>query len=277
MLESRESAMATGYESFFRNFDSPLMQTIRREAYGEDIGQHSWVSAQELRADIKRLDLSPASRCLDLGCGPCGPLSFVVSSVGCQGVGLELSASAVRVGRARARSLGIDALLSVDQGDLNEPLPFPPSSFDAIVCLDVVLHLRDRVTLFTEVARVLRRGGRFLFTDAGVVTGAVSNEEVRRRSTHGHTQFVPPGWNEGLLGQAGMRLVESENRTAGVTEYARGRLRAIRAHRTELEQVLSAGEFEGQVDYLETVVEVSRRGALSRIMYLAVRSHEVPQ
>jgi SAM-dependent methyltransferase len=269
--------MATGYESFFQDFDSPLMQTIRREAYGEDIGQHSWVSAQELRADIKRLALSSASRCLDLGCGPCGPLSFIVSTVGCQGVGLDLSASAVRVGRARAVSLGIDALLSVEQHDLNEPLPVPPSSFDAIVSLDVVLHLRDRLILFSEVARVLRPGGRFLFTDAGVVTGAVSNEEVRRRSTHGHTQFVPPGWNEHLLEQAGLRLVESANRTANMTEYARGRLRAIRAHRTELEQVLSSGEFESQVEYLETVIEVSRRAALSRIMFLALRSHEVPQ
>jgi SAM-dependent methyltransferase len=260
--------MANGYESFYQNFDSPLMQTIRREAYGEDIGQHSWVSARELRADITRLGLTSASRCLDLGCGPCGPLSFIVSTVQCHGVGLELSASAVRAGRARAASLGVDARLSVDQGDLNEPLPFPPSSFDAVVCLDAVLHVLDRLNLFREVARVLRPDGTFLFTDAGVVTGSVSNEEVQKRSTHGYTQFVPTGWNESLLERAGLALLETENRTTGVAERARGRLKAIQAHRAELEQLLAPGEFENQVGYLETVVEVSRRGALSRIMYL---------
>jgi SAM-dependent methyltransferase len=164
--------------------------------------------------------------------------------------------------------LGVDRLLSVDQGDLNEPLLFPPSSFDAVVSLDAVLHVRDRLKLFHEVARVLRPGGKFLFTDAGVVTGSVSSEEVRKRSTHGYTQFVPPGWNESLLERAGLALLETENRTAGVTERARGRLRAIQAHRVELEHMLSASEFDSQVDYLGTVVEVTRRGALSRIMDL---------
>ena len=33
------------------------MRQFRREAYGEDIGQHSWVDAKELRGDIQRLEL----------------------------------------------------------------------------------------------------------------------------------------------------------------------------------------------------------------------------
>jgi SAM-dependent methyltransferase len=53
--------------------------------------------------------------------------------------------------------------------------------------LDVVLHLRDRAAVFAEVARTLEPGGRFLFTDAGIVTGAVSDDEVARRSLHGTT------------------------------------------------------------------------------------------
>jgi SAM-dependent methyltransferase len=182
---------------------------------------------------------------------------------------VELSPSALEVGRARAASLGIETLLSVREADLNEPLPFEPRSFDAAMSLDVVLHLRDRLSLFREVATLLTPGGRFLFTDAGVVTGAVSNEEVRRRSVHGYTQFVAPGWNERLLESAGLRLIETEDRTTSVLENARGRLTARQAHRPELERASSAADFESQQDYLETVVELSRRGAVSRVMYLA--------
>ncbi len=40
-----------GYEAFYRDFDSSLMQRLRREAYGEDIGQHSWVGADEVLRD----------------------------------------------------------------------------------------------------------------------------------------------------------------------------------------------------------------------------------
>ncbi len=180
-----------------------------------------------------------------------------------------LSPSALRVGRARATSLGVDALLSVQEADLNEPLPFERGSFDAAMSLDVVLHLRDRSKLFHEVSRQLRPGGRFLFTDAGVVTGPVTNEEVRKRSLHGYTQFVAAGWNERLLETAGFRLIETENRTMSVLKNASGRLAARQAHRAELERVSSAADFESQEDYLETVVELSRRGAVSRVMYLA--------
>ncbi len=268
-MDTPRQSLADGYESFYREFDSPLMRQLRREAYGEDIGQHSWVGADELRGDIHRLKLSPSSRFLDLGCGPCGPLTFILGIVGCPGTGLELSAAALRAGRARAASLGIDSLLSVQEADLNEPLPFEPRSFDAAISLDVVLHIRDRSKLFHEVAKVLSPGGRFLLSDAGVVTGSVSSEEVRRRSVHGYTQFVAAGWNEGLLESAGFRLIETENRTMSVLKNAAGRLAAMLAHRTELEQVSSAAEFESQQAYLETIVELSRRRAVSRVMYLA--------
>jgi SAM-dependent methyltransferase len=169
----------------------------------------------------------------------------------------------------RATSLGVDALLSVQEADLNEPLAIEPRSFDAAMSLDVVLHLRDRLKLFHEVAKLLRPSGRFLVTDAGVVTGSVSNEEVRTRSVHGYTQFVATGWNEELLDAAGFRLIETENRTMSVLKNASGRLAAMHAHRGELDEVWSAADFKRQQDYLETVVELSRRGAVSRVMYLA--------
>src|SRR5258708_29947098 len=114
-MSAPADSKARGYDSFYREFDSPLMRQLRVEAYGEDIGQHSWVGADELRGDIDRLELSRSSRFLDLGCGPCGPLTFILAAVGCPGTGVELSPSALRVGRARAASLGVEALFSVQQ------------------------------------------------------------------------------------------------------------------------------------------------------------------
>jgi SAM-dependent methyltransferase len=257
------------YESFYREFDSPLMQKIRRETFGEDIGLHDWGSAQEMRADIARLNVSSSSRIVDLGCGPCGPLTFILATVGCRGTGIELSPSALRAGQARARSLGVESLLSVQEGDLNESLPFAARSFDAAVSIDVVLHLRDRAKFFRNVANILHPGGRFLFTDAGVVTGAVSNEDVRKRSPSGYTQFVPPEWNERLLKSAGLRVLETEDRTQSVLRYATQKLAAMQKYRAELERVSEAFDFELEQAYLTTVAELSRSQTVSRIMYLA--------
>ena len=123
MNAAKESG-ADRYGSAYRDFDLPLMRRIRAEAYGEDIGQHSWVTAEQLRADIARLGLTRASRLLDLGCGPCGPLTFVVREAGCEGTGVELSPAALAVGRARATALGIETRISLHEGDLDEALPF---------------------------------------------------------------------------------------------------------------------------------------------------------
>src|SRR5260370_17386235 len=62
------------YDKLYEHFDSPLMRQLRAEAYGQDIGQHSWVTAGELLGDIPKLKLSPESRLLDLGCRPPQPL-----------------------------------------------------------------------------------------------------------------------------------------------------------------------------------------------------------
>jgi SAM-dependent methyltransferase len=260
---------ARDYDSMYGEFDSPLMRRLRRDAYGEDVGQHSWVTADELRGDVRRLRLTSTSRLLDLGCGACGPLTFVLRSVGCPGTGVERSGVALAAGRARAAELGVDHLLALHEADLDAPIPLPSGSFEAVMALDVVLHVRDRGALFGEVARTLARGGRFLFTDAGVVTGAVSDDEIRRRSAHGHTQFVAPGFNERLLARSGLQVLETENRTASVLTHATGRLAARLAHREALERLEGEAGFERQQQYLETVVEISRRGAVSRHMILA--------
>ena len=257
------------YKSIYDEFDSALMQRIRAEAYGEDIGQHSWVTAHDLRADIDRLALAPLHRLLDVGCGPCGPLTYVLDGVRCRGTGLDVSDEAISAGRRRAVSLGLASLATIERADLNAPLPLEDRSFDAAMSLDVVLHVHDRTALFREIARVLVPRGRFLFTDAAVLLGVISDHEVAARSLHGHCHFVAPGFNERALADAGFQLLETEDRTESLLANAGGRLAARRAHRQDLERTEGAPGFVREQEYLETVVGLARRRSLSRFMYLA--------
>src|SRR5260370_27707142 len=182
------------------------MRQRRGDAYGQDIGKPPWVTAEDLPADIPKLKLSPESRLLDLGCGPAGPLTYVSAQTKCQAVGLDVSANAIAAARDRAQSLELSERIALQQADLNEPLPFADARFDAVVSIDVILHLRDRAAIFVEVARVLAPAGRFLVTDAGAITGPPSSEEIQRRTPHGNAQFVAPGVHEQLLDRAGFRL-----------------------------------------------------------------------
>ena len=257
------------YDRLYQDFDSPLLQQIRAEAYGKDIGQHSWVTSEELEQHMARLNLSSASRLLDLGCGPGGLLAFVVRRVRCHGIGVDLSAEAIAAARARATAMGLDGLVTLQVADLNLPLPFADHSLDAVMSMDVILHLSDRASLFCDVARLLAPGGRFVFTDAGVISGPVSDAEIRLRSSYGSAQFVPPGCNEQLLEGAGFRLVEQVDATASLLKNADGRRAARLAHRAELEKLEGNAAFETHQRYLETVIGLGKRRAMSRNIYLA--------
>ncbi len=252
------------YDGLYADFDSDLMRSIRGEAYGRDIGQYSWVTAEEMESAIATLALGSESRVLDIGCGPGGPLAFVVERTGCSGVGLDSSAEAVEVASGR-----VPPGVSILRHDANRRLPFADSQFNAVMSIDAVLHLRDRAALFAEVKRVLVRGGRFWFTDAAVLAGPTSNEEIAARAPLGLTHFVPAAYNDAQLRAAGFADVETEDRTDSVVRNASGRIAARLGHRAEVAAVEGAAEFESQQRYLEVVVALAKRGALSRISYTA--------
>ncbi len=257
------------YQSLYEDFDSPLDGQLRREAYGEDIGQHSWVTADDLRLDVARLQLTKNARVLDLGCGPCGPLTFIMKAADCRGLGIDLSAAALAAGRRRAVSLALDDRLEVQKADLDGDLALSTAAYDAAISFDVILHLRDRLSVFSQIARALRRGSYFLFTDAAVVTGSISSEEAAIRSMHGFTHFCAAGFNEEVLDRAGLRLLETEDRTQALLQNASGRLDGRLRHRAQFEQREGAAGFARHQEYLRCIISLAQRGALSRLMYLA--------
>ena len=257
------------YQSLYQDFDSPVMNRLRQEAYGEDIGQHSWVTADDLRRDVARLRLSGGQKVLDLGSGPCGPLTFIIKATGCSGYALDLSAAALAAGRRRAVTMAIEDRLEVREADLDSKLLLAPRAFHAGISFDVVLHLRDRLRVFREIASALVSGGRFLFTDAAVVTGSISTEDIAARSMHGFVQYCAPGFNEEILEQSGFVLLEREDRTQSLLRNAQGRLEARIRHQSDLEQLEGVPRFVRYQKYLRAVISMSESTALSRVMYLA--------
>jgi hypothetical protein len=55
------------------------------------------------------------------------------------------------------------------------------------------MHFKDRFGTLFEWARVLTQGGRLMFTDSAVITGAVAKSELDIRETTGFFLLVPPG------------------------------------------------------------------------------------
>lgn len=112
-----------------------------------------------LSDDMRRVferHISRVDSCLDVGCGDGRTAGRWLNSHTRRYTGVDISSRAVEM----ARSIGLDAICIEDAAIL----PFSDSSFDVVVCLEVLEHLFDPQLAAREIARVLRAGGILLAT-----------------------------------------------------------------------------------------------------------------
>jgi cyclopropane fatty-acyl-phospholipid synthase-like methyltransferase len=122
--------------------------------------------AQDRMTDlfVERVGLQPGERLLDVGCGTGAPAARAVQAVGCRVAGITISrAQAVRA-RDLERSDGLRGRLAFLMSEALA-LPFRDGSFHGAWALESIFHMGDRLAVLREIARVLRPGGRLVFTD----------------------------------------------------------------------------------------------------------------
>src|SRR6266550_2541711 len=269
-MEKSNSVPSAGhYDANYGNFQTELYAQIRREAFGEDIGQNSWLTTDEQDRFLQWLDLSPGKILLDVGCGAGGRALRIAATTGCSVMGIDVHEQAVKTASSLAAQLGLAERAEFRVTDATGLLPFSDASFDAITCIDAINHFPDRPRVIAEWARLLRASGRLLFTDPITVTGELTNAEIAVRSSAGFYLFVPHGYDERVIAQCGLRLLACEDLTANMAKIAEAR-RASRASRsTALREIESRQTFDDQQEFLAVAARVAREGRLSRFLYVS--------
>jgi SAM-dependent methyltransferase len=257
------------YDNVYGDFASTAEYAVRQEAYGEDLGQSSWLTAREWLEFADWLGIGPGTDVLEVGSGSGGPAVYLAASRHCRVTGVDINEHGIRNARALAESRGLSDRVRFQTVDASRPLPFDDAGFDAVVSNDAMCHIADRVAALREWHRVLRPGGRALFTDAMVLTGIVSHEELATRSSIGFYLFVPPGVNERLLRDAGFRVLSAEDVTGNAEEIASRWHDARARHREPLVAREGETNFDGLQRFLRCVHTLSVERRLSRYAYLA--------
>jgi SAM-dependent methyltransferase len=252
----------------YGHFEDPVLARIRNETFGPDIGQNSWVTRDEYDRFLSWLDVASEDHVLEIASGSGGPALYAARSVGCRVTGIDANESGVATAAALAEKAGETARLRFRVADANSPLPFGTEEFDGLLCIDSMNHFRDRLAVFREWHRVLRRGRRAVFTDPVVITGPVTNDELAERSSIGLFLFVPPGVNESLIAQAGLRLLRTEDVTENAALVSSRWHRARANHRDELIPVEGPERFEGLQRFFDSVSRLTSERRLSRIAYV---------
>jgi SAM-dependent methyltransferase len=267
----REAGVSGHYSAQYEQFAADVHSQVRSAAFGEDIGQNSWLTADELERFAVQLELDSSKRLLDVACGSGGPALHLVRQTGCEVTGVELYAEAVASGNQQARAAGLESQAAFVQADATEPLPLETGSFGAILCIDAINHLRDRPRVFADWVRLLEPWGRLLFTDPLVVTGMLGSDEIAVRASIGYGLFVPLGENERLLAAAGLDVVTVEDTTEHMAVVARKRHGARVEHETRLRRIEGDDTFEGRQRFFDVAARLADNRQLSRYVYVAVK------
>ena len=259
------------YDTHYSHLAVDAQTDVRRETYDEDLGQSSWITLAEAREWFRLLRLDAASRVLEVGCGSGGVTRRLAVETGASAVGVDINPHGIEAASAAAVRERVSSRVSFQVVDAGTRLPFAAASFDAIFCNDAINHLPDRAGLLVDWHRVLKPSGRLLFTDPIVVTGPVTNEEIRVRSSIGFYLFVPAGCNERLLENAGFVIQELRDVT-DAEALVSARWRDARARRRDALAAMEGQEgFDGLQRFLEAVCTLSRERRLSRFAYLAYK------
>jgi ubiquinone/menaquinone biosynthesis C-methylase UbiE len=259
------------YDRAYGNYEIDAYRQVRIEAYGADLGQTSWVSQEESDEIPRLLGLRTDSVVLEIGCGSGAYALHIAQGVGCRIVGLDINESGVENANRLAEVRSLHGQATFKQCDVSQRLPFESQTFDAVFANDVLCHVAARSSLLGEMYRVLKSGGRMLFSDALVVGGLVSHEEIATRSSIGTYVFSPPGENERLITKAGFQLIAAKDTTESSASIASRWHDARDKYQKELAKLEGAETFDGLQRFLACVHKLTAERRLLRYLYIGAK------
>jgi SAM-dependent methyltransferase len=119
--------------------------------------------AAELQVIEEQLAIDPRWQVLDVGTGR-GRFGLHFAARGCRVVGVDLNPDMLELAREAARKRGLVERFLVGGGDAQAPWNFEDECFDVVLCMELFDHLPDLGCALREARRVLRPGGRLIFS-----------------------------------------------------------------------------------------------------------------
>ena len=160
------SDWVSAFEQVYAQPESSVQARIWAEVLGSDypreLAPYSYTTWSELRRFVGDLALGPGQVLADIGCGRGGPGLWIAAASGASYVGVDIAEPALAQVRARAARLQLDSVRAL-RGAFEE-IPLGDAEADAIMSVDALLFTPDKRAAAVELARVLRPGGRLVFT-----------------------------------------------------------------------------------------------------------------
>jgi ubiquinone/menaquinone biosynthesis C-methylase UbiE len=167
-------------------------------SYERDL--RSRLNARPQQEALAALELGPADRLLDVGCGTGAAVRQAAATVE-RAVGVDLSGGMIE--RARERAAGAAEFVVGD----SEALPFADGSFTAVLCTASFHHYPHPGRALAEMARVLTPDGRLVLSDGTAdLRAARIADWLMRRFDRSHVRLYRTDQLVAMLGEAGFAV-----------------------------------------------------------------------
>ncbi len=154
-------------------YNSSNIKNFHAFIYGDNLHIGIYKNGNESipEANLKSLDvmaslitLNPSALILDIGAGEGGSARYLAEKFCCRVDCLNLSEEQNERNRKFNQKLGLDSLIRVIDGSFEE-IPTPSNIYDMVWSQEALLFSSNRVKVFQEVSRVLKKKGELILTD----------------------------------------------------------------------------------------------------------------
>lgn len=156
---------------------------------------------------------------LDLGCGIGGPARYVAATYGCRVTGIDLTAEFIDVAKELTSRCGLADSVMFRRGDVLY-LPFGDDAFDVVLSQNLSMNIADKDTMYREITRVLKPGGKL--TSLDYVQGTVGDPHYPTgwADTADISHLLPPDDMREVIERNGLRVIEWVERSDMVVAAA---------------------------------------------------------
>ena len=155
------------FEQTYAGAPSTVAERVWRDVFGDEypagVDPYSYISVSELERIAAELRVGEGRTFADLGCGRGGPGLWIAAATGAGVIGIDISTNALDAARQRADAMGIRERAEFREGSF-EHTGLSGDSVDGVMSVDALLFTPDKAAAVSELGRVIRPGGRLVFT-----------------------------------------------------------------------------------------------------------------